>query len=246
MRNGRGQVVALALGLLLVWQALCISEGWPPERFPAPSDVALALGRMTVSGDLLVAAAVTLRRVALGYLCALLAGAGLGIALARFERLALVAGPVVRGLETLPAVCWYPLALLWFGPGERVLLGVTAVGTFFAVAAATDAAIRAIPLTYVRAAATLGARGWAMYTHVILPAALPTLLAGLRVGWSYAWRSLLAAELLVQGAGLGRLMGQGGAAETAAVMLVVLAIGLMVERWGFERAEHRLRLRWGS
>ena len=246
MREPRVQVAALALGILLVWQALCISEGWPPERFPAPSDVAAAIGRMTVSGDLPMAVWVTIRRVGVGYLCALLAGGGLGILLARSARLAGVLGPAVRGLETLPAICWYPLAVLWFGAGEWVLLGVTAVGTFFAVAAATDAAMRAIPLAYVRAAATLGAGGWAMYTNVLLPAALPTLLAGLRVGWSYAWRSLLAAELLVRESGLGQLMGQGGAAETVAVMLAVLALGLVVERLGFEPMERRLRLRWGA
>lgn len=246
MRNGRGQVVALALGLLLVWQALCMSEGWPPERFPAPSDVAVALGRMGASGELITAVWVTLRRVGVGYLFALLAGVGVGILLARSVRLAGVLGPAVRGLETLPAICWYPLALLRFGAGEWVLLGVTAVGTFFAVAAATDAAIRAIPPAYLRAAATLGAGGWAMYTKVMLPAALPTLLAGLRVGWSYAWRSLLAAELLVRESGLGHLMGRGGAAETVAVMLTVLALGLVVERLGFERVERRVRLRWGA
>lgn len=246
MRNGRGQVVALALGLLLVWQAVCMSEGWPPERFPAPSDVAVALWQMSISGDLPAAVWATLRRVGLGYLCALLAGGGTGIYLARSCRLAGVLGPAVRGLETLPAICWYPLALIWFGAGEWALLGVTAVGTFFAVAAATEAAIRAIPPAFVRAAATLGAGGVAMYTKVMLPAALPTLLAGLRVGWSYAWRSLLAAELLVRESGLGPLLGRGGAARTVAGMLVVLALGLMVERLGFEQVERRVRLRWGA
>ncbi|MDF2629935.1 MAG: transporter permease protein [Symbiobacteriaceae bacterium] len=246
MRKSHGQVVALALGLLLVWQALCMSEGWPPEVLPAPSDVAVAAWRMTWSGEFFASVWMTLRRVAAGYLLALVAGGGLGIALARYGRLASVAGPVVRGLEALPAICWYPLALIWFGAGEWMLLWVTAVGPFFAVASATDEAIRAIPHAFVKAAATLGAGGWSMYMRVMFPASLPRVLVGLRVGWSYAWRSLLAAELLVRGVGLGDLLDRGGAAETVAAMLVVLGLGLVVERFGFEPVEHRVRLRWGA
>jgi NitT/TauT family transport system permease protein len=132
---------------------------------------------------------------------------------------------------------------------EWAILFVTAIGTLFAVASATEAAIRTIPPAYPRAAATMGAKGWRLYTQVIFPAALPTLLTGMRVGWSFAWRSLMAAEMLFMNLGLGQLLGMGrelaDAAQVVAVILVILALGLAVDRLCFARLERTVRARWG-
>jgi NitT/TauT family transport system permease protein len=170
-------------------------------------------------------------------------------ALARFPRLSAVASPAVMGLQALPSICWYPLAVLWLGLNEWAILFVTAIGTLFAVASATEAAIRTIPPAYPRAAATMGAKGWRLYTRVIFPAALPTLLTGMRVGWSFAWRSLMAAEMLFMNLGLGQLLGMGrelaDAAQVVAVILVILALGLAVDRLCFARLERTVRARWG-
>lgn len=153
------------------------------------------------------------------------------------------------GLQAMPSICWFPLAILWFGLNEWAILFVTVIGALFAVASTTEAAFRTIPPQFLRAAATMGAKGWRLYWQVMLPAALPTLLTGLRTGWSFAWRSLMAAELLFMSLGLGHLLGIGrelvDAALVVAVILVVLLFGLAVDRLLFARTETAVRQRWG-
>jgi NitT/TauT family transport system permease protein len=248
MRNLIYQIGAV-VGLVLLWQGLAALGLWPPYLFPGPADVATTLGRVGANGELVTALLVTLRRILLGYGAATLMGLGLGLLLARSRTLSAVAGPAVLGLQAMPSICWFPLAILWIGLNEGAILFVTAIGTLFAVAAATEAAIRTIPPAYVRAASTMGAKGWRLYWRVVLPAALPTLLTGLRVGWSFAWRSLMAAEMLFMNLGLGHLLGMGrelaDAAQVVAVILVILGLGLLVDRLVFAQAEQAVRRRWG-
>lgn len=248
MRNLGYQIGAMA-GLLLLWQGLAALGLWPPYLFPSPADVGVTLGRVGANGELATALLVTLRRILLGYGSATLLGLGLGLLMARSKTLSSVAGPAVLGLQAMPSICWFPLAILWIGLNEGAILFVTAIGTLFAVASATEAAIRTIPPSYLRAAATMGARGWRLYLRVMLPAALPTLLTGLRVGWSFAWRSLMAAEMLFMNLGLGHLLGMGrelaDAAQVMAVILVILVLGLVVDRLVFARYEQAVRRRWG-
>lgn len=248
MRNLWWQLGAL-LGFLLLWQGVSTLSVWPPYLLPSPGDVAATLVRVALSGELAVALWTTVRRIVLGFGVAALLGIGLGLLMARSPRLSAVAGPVVQGLQAMPSICWFPLAILWIGLNEGSVLFVTAIGTLFAVASATEASIRTIPPAYLRAAATMGARGWRLYSRVVLPAALPTLLTGLRVGWSFAWRSLMAAEMLVMNLGLGHLLGMGrelaDAAQVLAVIVVILVMGLLVDRLVFARSERAVRHRWG-
>lgn len=241
--------ICAAGAMLALWQGLSAAGWWPPYLFPSPADVAVTIGRLGANGELLVAVLVTVRRILLAYVGASVAGLLLGALLARSPRLSAVVSPAVLGLQGLPSICWFPLAILWLGLNERAILFVTAIGTLFAVAAATEASIRTIPPTYLRAAATMGARGWRMYSRVVLPASLPTLLTGLRVGWSFAWRSLMAAEMLFMNLGLGHLLGMGrelaDAAQVVAVILVILVMGLAVDRVVFARSERAVRHRWG-
>lgn len=235
--------------LLLIWQGVAWLGLWPTYLFPPPGDVLLTLGRLASSGELLVALLVTTRRVALGFGMAALGGVMLGAALARWEVLREAVGSLVMGLQSLPSICWLPLAVLWMGLTETSMLFVTTVGALFAVASATDGAIRSLAPSYLQAAATMGARGIQLFTRVVLPAALPSLLTGLRMGWSFAWRSLMAAELLFMNLGVGHLLGIGrelaDAAQVVAVILVILAMGLLVDRLVFARWERSVRIRWG-
>ncbi|HYF95864.1 MAG TPA: ABC transporter permease [Symbiobacteriaceae bacterium] len=248
MRNRLSQFL-LIIALLIFWQAAGLLGWWPPDRYARPVDVAAALERLGGSGELLAALLVTLRRMLAGYISATLLGALLGLAMARLPRVSAVVSPLVTGLQALPAICWYPLAHLWLELDEGAILLVIAIGTLSSVASAAEGAIRTIPQAFVRAAATMGARGWRLYVRVILPAALPTLLTGMRAGWTSAWRLLMAAEMLGASPGLGRLLGSGqesgDAALVVALMLIVLAVGLSVDRLVFARAERAVRLRWG-
>lgn len=247
---GKWQVRLLSLGLLLlVWQSVTWLSLWPPYLLPGPVDVGITLWRLIFSRQLAVALLFTAKRIGVGFLISTVGGGLLGLTMARSRWFAQLAGPAVQGLQAMPSICWYPLAILWVGWNEGAILFVTVAGALFAIASATESAIRNIPPSYMRAAATMGATGWRLYYRVVVPAALPGLVTGLRLGWSFAWRSLMAAELLFLNLGLGHLLAMGrdlvDGSQVVAVILVILAVGVLVDRFGFARAEHSLRRRWG-
>jgi NitT/TauT family transport system permease protein len=157
------------------------------------------------------------------------------------------------GLQTLPSVCWVPLALLWFGQTEGALLFVVVMGTVWSVMIATDTGARTISPLYARAARTMGSRGLHTWTHVILPAALPHLITGMKQGWAFAWRSLMSAEIFVSiltGFGLGNLLQYGrelnAMDQVIGVIIVIVIIGLVVDKALFGPWEQFLHRRWGT
>jgi NitT/TauT family transport system permease protein len=240
------------LALLGLWEALFRSGRWSPVLLPSPADVAKYLWKAAGNGTLVAAVLVTGRRLALGYLIGLAVGLPMGFLTARFRMAADTMGVLALGLQTLPSVCWVPLALIWFGPYEAAILFVVVMGTVWSIAIATDGGVRSIPPIYARAARTMGSRGLHSLTHVTLPAALPWVVSGMKQGWAFAWRSLLAAELygaIVTGFGLGNLLEfgrtQNAMDEVLAVMLVIVGMGLLVDRLIFYPAERWLRRRWG-
>jgi len=173
----------------------------------------------------------------------------LGLAIGRVQLLDETVGSLVMGLQALPSICWLPLALLWFGLNEQAMLFVVVMGALLSITLATEAGIKNTPPLYLRAARNLGARGWRLYALVILPAALPAIITGMKLGWSFAWRSLMAAELLYVSLGLGHLLMMGrdlnDMNQVVAVMLIIIAIGLAVDRLVFAPIEVRVRERWG-
>lgn len=248
MRKALAPCSAVAL-IVLGWQSVTWLHLWPPYLFPSPADVMRTLLRLAASGELLFALLTTLGRMVIGFTVAAVLGITTGIALARSRRLAGLVGPAFLGLQAMPSVCWFPLAILWFGLSENAIHFVTIMGALFAIATGTEAAIRNIPPNYLRAAATMGASGRRLYLRVVLPGALPQLLSGLRAGWSFGWRSLMAAELLFMNLGLGHLLDMGrdlaDVAQVVAVILVVLCLGLTVDRLLFARWETAVRRQWG-
>jgi len=153
----------------------------------------------------------------------------------------------------LPSVCWVPLALLWFGQTESAMLFVVVMGTVWSVVLATDTGARTIPSIYARAARTMGSEGFDKWTRVILPASLPFVVSGMKQGWAFAWRSLMAAEIYVTiltGFGLGQLLHYGrelnAMDQVIGIMLVLLLIGLIADKILFSPWERFLRRRWGT
>ncbi len=207
------------------------------------------LARRARDGLLWSAVAVSLRRLVVGYALSVGVGFSLGVALAASDSVRRGLGPVVTGLQALPSVCWLPLGLLWFGLSDAAILFVIVLGSALGVAISVDAACRNVPPLYVRAARTMGARGLVLYRRVVLPAAFPEILTGLRLAWAFAWRSLMGAELLFVAGGLGHLLETGrelgDLAQVVAVMVVIVALGIASERLLFDWAEARLRARWG-
>jgi NitT/TauT family transport system permease protein len=241
--------VVFFLIVLALWEVLGRLGLWPEYIFPSPLGVARTLGRLIRNGSFVVAVSVSLRRLLVGFAISAVAGVALGLATARVRLLDETIGSLVLGFQALPSICWLPLALLWFGLGERAILFVIVMGALLSITSATEAGVKNTPPLYLRAARNLGARGWRLYALVVLPAALPAILSGMKLGWSFAWRSLMAAELLFVSLGLGQLLMMGrelnDMSQVVAVMLIIIAIGLVVDRLIFAVLESRVRARWG-
>jgi len=242
------RIVFFAL-ILLAWQSLAWLGLWAPYIFPAPLEVAQTLARGFQNGTFVIGIITSMQRLLIGFAISAVIGLGLGLALGRIRVLDETLGSLVLGLQALPSICWLPLALLWFGLSETAMLFIVVMGALLSITLSTEDGVKNTPPLYLRAARNLGARGWKMYALVILPAALPSIITGMKLGWSFAWRSLMAAELLYVSLGLGHLLMIGrelnDMAQVIAVMLVIIAIGLIVDRVIFAPIESRVRERWG-
>ena len=223
-----------------------LSANWPGPRSAAERDV-----KSWYESPLITAQVVSITRVIAGFGLSILLGGVLGAAMWRTKWLDELLGPVFLGMQTLPSVCWVPLAILLFGINEQGIMFVLIMGSFFAIAIALRDGLRAMPPIYQRAGLMLGARGWKLYRYVLLPASLPALAGSLRQGFSFAWRSLMGAELimLVQNRGLGFLLSIGrdfqDIAQVVAVMIVMVVVGMLVDRWGFAKLQQAVNARFG-
>jgi NitT/TauT family transport system permease protein len=240
-------LIAIALWQLVAW------SGWRPDYLlPGPASVFEELANDLRDGTLLAATTVTLQRAAIGFAIAVLVGGLLGIAVARWRLLRAAVGSLITGLQTMPSIAWFPLAILLFGLSEAAIMFVVILGAAPAIANGLISGIDHVPPVLQRAGRVLGAKGFALQRHVILPAALPSTVAGLKQGWAFAWRSLMAGELLVIVAGTTSLGVRlqfarelSDATALLAAMLVILVIGIVVDGVVFGSAERWIRTRWG-
>jgi len=240
-------------GLLLLWELTVRARIWSPVLLPAPIRVAEYLKAAAADGTLWQAMLITIKRLLLGYVIGLIGGVPLGLLTARWNVLHDTIGTLALGLQTLPSVCWVPLALLWFGQSEAAMLFVVVMGTLWSVVIATDTGVRHVPPIYRRAALTMGSKNMHIWLRVILPAALPFIVSGMKQGWAFAWRSLMAAEIFVtilSGFGLGQLLHYGrelnAMDQVIAIMFVIVVIGLLADKIFFAPMERFLHLRWGT
>lgn len=241
--------VAFYLVLLALWEGLARAGIWPPYLLPGPIEVLGTLWGGLARGTFITATLVSLKRLAIGYIISLAIGLLLGLLIGRVKWAEETIGSLVLGLQALPSVCWLPLAILWFGLNERAIIFVVVMGALFSITLGVESGVKNTPPIFLRAARTLGARGPAVYTQVVLPAALPAILGGLKQGWSFAWRSLMAGELLFFTLSLGNLLQTGrdlnDAAQVMAVMILIIAVGVAIDRIVFAPFERRVRARWG-
>ena len=241
------------IALVVLWQALVVAQIWSPVLLPPPADVGRYLLNALADGTLLEASWVTTKRLLIGYVIGCAIGLPLGLMTARSVYLSDTIGVLALGLQTLPSVCWVPLALLWFGQTEAAMLFVVVMGTLWSVLIAVDGGVRSLPPLYVRAARTMGSRGLHTLVKVILPASLPFVVSGMKQGWAFAWRSLMAAEIyvtLLTGYGLGHLLHFGrelnAMDQVIGIMLVIVVIGLAADKVLFSPWERFLHRRWGT
>jgi NitT/TauT family transport system permease protein len=247
------RTVLFFLLALVAWEALFRAKIWSPVLVPSPFSVGRYLYEAAVDGTLWDATVVTMRRLLLGYGFGIALGLPLGLLTARFRIVKDTLGLVALGLQTLPSVCWVPLALLWFGQSETAMFFVVVMGTLWSMIIATDNGVRNVPPIYARAARTMGSSGLQLWFRVMLPASLPYIVSGMKQGWAFAWRSLMAAEIYVtilSGFGLGNLLHYGrelnAMEQVIGIMFVIIVIGLVADKILFSPAEKFLHRRWGT
>jgi NitT/TauT family transport system permease protein len=233
---------------IAVWAVVAATTS--SAAIPSPAVVWGAFVDGVRDGSIPEAAVKTLIRLAFSFVVAVAIGValGLGLALNEFARRSI--RPLVVALQITPFVAWVPLAVVWFGATERAVVFVAIVGSFPAMTLATIQAIRQVPPVYERAGRTLGATGWRLYRKVIFPAALPGVIGGLQQAWGFAWKALMAGELVVAAAratGLGYLLGRAGenVPTLLAALAVILVIGVAVDYVLFGQLDRRIRRRRG-
>ena len=235
--------------LVGLWQMVSELRIWPPYLFPPPGSVWEALKAGFTDRTFLIAIGISMKRIAIGYGLSVLLGVSLGFLLAASRLLEETLGGLVLSLQSLPSLCWLPLAVLWFGLTEAAILFVVVMGSLLAVTISTETGVRHVPKIYLQAGRNLGAHGLALILHVLLPASLPHLVAGLKQGWAFAWRSLVSGEMIFVGLGLGHLLMMGrdlnDMSQVVAVMALIMALGQVIDLLIFKQMERRIHHKWG-
>ena len=229
------KLLAIAI-VFAIWQIVYWS-GWRPAYvFPSPLETFAELGEMIRTGRFWSALGTTLSRAAIGFGAALVVGTAIGILVARLTPLRLAVGSLITGLQTMPSIAWFPFAILLFGLNEQAILFVVILGAAPSIANGVICGIDHVPPAFSRLGRVLGAGPVSMYRDIVLPAALPTYVSGLTQGWAFAWRSLMAGELLViiaekpsLGAQLEFARQFSQASTLLATMIVILVVGMLVD-----------------
>jgi NitT/TauT family transport system permease protein len=242
-------VLGFYLCLLGIWQASYSFGAVPDYMFPSPFQVARRLFELGTDGLLWPSVKATLVRMAAGFAVAGLIGLVIGVFMGMSKFVNRCLSSLFLGLQTLPTAAWVPVSLLLFGLKEEGIYFVILMSSAPAVAIATSDGIIRIPPIYIRAAKTLGTSRLAMPMTVILPAALPTIVTGLKLGWTLGWHGAVSAELIKSSVGLGYLLNMGrefnDAAQVLGIMLVTILVGLLLDRFAFGVVERRIQRRWG-
>lgn len=241
-----------AIGIVLIaWELLVLSQWRPSYVLPSPVETFASLGEMVKTEKFWQAVARTVSRAFLGFSIALLIGTSVGILVARIKGLRLAIGSLITGLQTMPSIAWFPLAILFFGITEQAILFVIVLGAAPSIANGIIAGIDHVPPSFNRLGKVLGANSVQLYRFIVIPSALPTYVSGLTQGWSFAWRSLMAGELLViiadspsLGAQLEFARQFSQAPVLLATMIVILILGMAVDLV-FSTTSRSLRARRG-
>ncbi|MFD9125435.1 ABC transporter permease [Kitasatospora sp. NPDC059571] len=247
----RQKVLPPVLGIVVVlaaWQLAYSLKLTTPDKLPSPGDVWHSLTDLWYQGTLFSIIWTSVWRGISGFLAAVVIGTPIGLLVARIRPLRAALGPVLSGLQSLPSVAWVPAAVIWLGINNSAMYAVILLGAVPSIANGLIAGIDQVPPIYLRAGRTLGATGIAGARHVLLPAALPGYLAGLKQGWAFSWRSLMAAELIAAspdlGVGLGRyLENQREFSDMSGVLLgivLILVVGVAIDLLVFSPLERRV------
>ena len=235
---------------LAIWQLVYMSEILPKLSLPSPLSVGQTIIDLLIDFTLVKGTAFTLWRLFLGFLLSLTIGLIIGLFMIKFQQFGKTMSSFAVGLQSFPSIAWIPFAILLIGFSDFGILFVVVMSSVFSVMLSTYSGLRNVPPIYIRAARNMGAKGFSLFRYVLIPAATPTLIMGMRQAWSFAWHALIGAEMLITTlVGLGYILAVGrefsNMSQIIATMIVIFTIGLIFDRVVFVKIEEKIRDRWG-
>ena len=227
-----------------------MSEILPKLSLPSPLAVGQTIIELLFDFTLVKGTAFTLWRLFLGFLLSLTLGLIIGLLMIKFQQFGKTMSSFAVGLQSFPSIAWIPFAILLIGFNDFGILFVVVMSSVFSVMLSTYTGLRNVPPIYFRAARNMGAKGFSLFRYVLIPAATPTLIMGMRQAWSFAWHALIGAEMLITTlVGLGYILSVGrefsNMSQIIATMIVIFTIGLIFDRVVFIKIEEKIRDRWG-
>jgi NitT/TauT family transport system permease protein len=237
-------------GFLALWQLVYMSEILPKLSLPSPLAVGQTIIELLFDFTLVKGTAFTLWRLFLGFILSLAIGLIIGLLMIKFQQFGKTMSSFAVGLQSFPSIAWIPFAILLIGFNDFGILFVVVMSSVFSVMLSTYSGLRNVPPIYIRAARNMGAKGFSLFRYVLIPAATPTLIMGMRQAWSFAWHALIGAEMLITTlVGLGYILSVGrefsNMSQIIATMIVIFTIGLIFDRVVFVKIEEKIRDRWG-
>jgi NitT/TauT family transport system permease protein len=233
-----------------IWQLVFILEIFPRVSLPSPAMVALSFVDLFVSTILFTSIGMTMWRLIISFSISIILGVGIGLLMIRFRSFGKTMSSFAVGLQSFPSIAWVPFAILLIGLNDFGIFFVVVMSSIFSVMLSTYSGISNIPTIYVRAAENMGATGLTLFRLVMLPAATPSLIVGVRQAWSFAWHALIGAEILIAASvGLGHILLVGREFQLMdqiiAAMITIFTIGFVFDRLIFYRLEDKVREKWG-
>jgi NitT/TauT family transport system permease protein len=243
-------LVIFTAAFLALWELIYLLEIFPKISLPSPLSVGETILELIVDSTLLKSIAVTLWRLIIGFIISITLGLCVGLLMIKFSQFGKTMSSFAVGLMSFPSIAWIPFAILLIGFNDFGILFVVVMSSVFSVMLSTYSGIRNIPPIYLRAAKNMGAKGFSLFRHVMLPAATPSLIVGMRQAWSFAWHALIGAEMLITTlVGLGHILAIGrefsNMSQIIATMIVIFTIGLIFDRVVFIKIEEKVRNKWG-
>jgi NitT/TauT family transport system permease protein len=233
-----------------IWQLVYIIGIWPKISLPSPLMVAEAFYDLFQNNTLLTSIGMTMYRLAIGFIISIAIGMAVGLAMVKFAAFGKTMGSFAVGLQSFPSIAWVPFAILLIGLNDLGILFVVIMSSIFSVMMSTYSGIRNIPTIYIRAAKNMGAKGLHLFRHLMIPAATPALITGIKQAWSFAWHALIGAEILMAASiGIGHILLIGrefqSMSQIIASMITIFALGMIFDRVIFMKIEDKVRERWG-
>jgi NitT/TauT family transport system permease protein len=243
-------IAAFLIVFLAIWEAIYLLAIFPTVSLPSPLQVAQSFFDLITEGTLVYSTGVTLLRLFTAFIISIIIGVGVGLAMVKFTYFGKTMNSFAVGLQSFPSIAWVPFAILIIGLNDSGILFVVIMSSVFSIMISTYSGIRNIPPIYLRSASNMGARGLSLFRHVMFPAATPSLIIGVRQGWSFAWHAVVGAEMLINTlVGLGYILSVGrefsNMPQIIATMIVIFIIGLIFDKVVFSKVEDRVRNRWG-